>query len=68
MYELCVQLFDTVRSIVASRLADSGAAWCDIFSQYNSGTYNNQWMIVDYNKFTKGWASLQVGYLDGDIV
>jgi hypothetical protein len=31
-------------------LAVDGAQWCSIFRRYNSGTYNNLWMIVDYNK------------------
>jgi hypothetical protein len=36
-----------IRSLVASRLAKTGAQWVDLFSLYNSGTYNNQWVIVD---------------------
>jgi len=32
-------------------MARSGSEWISIFSRYNSGTYNNQWIIVDYNKF-----------------
>lgn len=40
--------------MVANRLATDGKSWSDIFQQYNSGTYNNQWMVVDYNKFKKG--------------
>ncbi|XP_039257816.2 putative phospholipase B-like 2 [Styela clava] len=40
-----------LRNIVANRLATNGKEWCEIFSKYNSGTYNNQWMIVDYNQF-----------------
>jgi len=39
------------RSIVANRLATSGESWVKIFSEYNSGTINNQWMVVDYNRF-----------------
>mgnify|MGYP001137365770 FL=1 len=43
-----------VRSTLANRLARDGQEWVDLFSQHNSGTYNNQWMIVDTNKFTPG--------------
>jgi len=43
-----------IRVIVANRMATSGAEWTDLFSQYNSGTYNNQWIIVDQKLFTAG--------------
>jgi hypothetical protein len=39
-----------VRNVVANRLATDGRSWTQIFAQYNSGTYNNQYMIVDYSK------------------
>ena len=45
------QILEGIRSIVANRLAQSGSKWTKIFSRYNSGTYNNQWMVVDYKKF-----------------
>ncbi len=35
-------------------MAGSGEEWIDIFKQYNSGTYNNQWIIVNYARFTPG--------------
>jgi len=47
-------VLEGIRSMVANRLARTGQQWADIFKSYNSGTYNNQWMIVDYNKFTPG--------------
>ncbi|XP_056131210.1 putative phospholipase B-like 2 [Lampris incognitus] len=47
-------VMEWLRNIVANRLAATGKEWAEIFSMYNSGTYNNQWMIVDYNKFTPG--------------
>lgn len=40
-----------IRSIVANRLAVSGPTWADQFVKYNSGTYNNQWLIVDHKLF-----------------
>lgn len=47
-------LLEWLRTIVANRLADSAPKWAYIFEKYNSGTYNNQWMILDYNKFSPG--------------
>ena len=48
------QHWEPVRVMVANRLANSGKEWTEIFSRYNSGTYNNQWMVVDYNKVKEG--------------
>ena len=36
-----------MRTMVANRLADDGYTWTQIFSKYNSGTYNNQFQIID---------------------
>ncbi|CUG94263.1 phospholipase B, putative [Bodo saltans] len=44
-------LLSWVRVMVANRLATSGSSWQNIFSQYNSGTYNNEWLIIDLNLF-----------------
>lgn len=43
-----------IRSIVANTLAEDGAQWVDLFRRYNSGTYNNQWLVVDTKRFTRG--------------
>uniref|UniRef100_A0A131YKS0 Phospholipase B-like n=1 Tax=Rhipicephalus appendiculatus TaxID=34631 RepID=A0A131YKS0_RHIAP len=43
-----------VRNIVANRLATTGKEWSDLFAEHNSGTYNNQWMVLDYKKFKPG--------------
>ncbi|XP_046686333.1 putative phospholipase B-like 2 [Homalodisca vitripennis] len=48
------QVLEVIRVTVANRLAGGGRSWTKIFSQYNSGTYNNQWMVVDMNKFSPG--------------
>eukprot|EP00854_Cymbomonas_tetramitiformis_P012788 gene12788-15116_t len=42
------------RSILANRVATDGPSWVEAFKPFNSGTINNQWMIVDYNLFTPG--------------
>ena len=36
-----------LRTMLALRLADNGKEWSEIFERYNSGTYNNQFMILD---------------------
>ena len=36
-----------MRTMVANRLTDDGYSWIQIFSKYNSGTYNNQFQILD---------------------
>ena len=41
-------IFTTYRSVVANRIANSGAEWAEIFSEYNSGTYNDEWLVADY--------------------
>jgi len=43
-----------IRIMVANRLATGGSDWSQYFSEYNSGTYNNQWQVVDYKLFTPG--------------
>lgn len=40
--------------MVANRLADNAVEWIHIFKLHNSGTYNNQWMLVNYAIFQSG--------------
>ena len=39
-----------VRVILANRLSGSSEEWIDIFKKENSGTYNNQFQVLDMNK------------------
>ena len=43
-------LLTWVRVILANRLASSGEDWLNLFKRENSGTYNNQYMVLDLNK------------------
>ena len=38
-----------LRTMIALRLAGNNKEWCEIFEKYNSGTYNNQFMVLDLN-------------------
>uniref|UniRef100_A0A3B3HSJ2 Phospholipase B-like n=1 Tax=Oryzias latipes TaxID=8090 RepID=A0A3B3HSJ2_ORYLA len=52
-------VMEWLRNIVANRLATTAKEWAEIFRKYNSGTYNNQWMIVNYNHFTPGKTDIK---------
>jgi hypothetical protein len=56
-------LLSWVRAGIANRIADGGEQWSQTFAQYNSGTYSNQWIIVDYKRFTPYKAPLTPGLL-----
>ena len=43
-------LLTWVRVILANRLATSGEDWINLFQKENSGTYNNQFMVLDLSK------------------
>lgn len=38
--------------MVSNRLAHDGDSWSSLFKKYNSGTYNCQWMILNYNRIS----------------
>jgi hypothetical protein len=40
-----------MRVNIANRMAHSGREWIDYFFYQNSGTHNNQWLIIDFNKY-----------------
>ncbi|PAV60350.1 hypothetical protein WR25_07827 [Diploscapter pachys] len=52
-----------VRSQVATRMASTGKEWVKAFIRHNSGTYNNEWVIVDYKKFKSGQKQQDPGLL-----
>ncbi len=45
-----------VRTQLANRLAVDGASWAAAFAPFNSGTYNNEFQIVDTKVFVPGLA------------
>ena len=47
-------VLEGIRATVANRLATTGKHWAKIFTKENLGTYNNQWMVVDYKRFKPG--------------
>ncbi|KAN0007312.1 hypothetical protein ACTFIU_000511 [Dictyostelium citrinum] len=40
------------RAMIANMIATNSSDWVSIFSEFNSGTYQNQWMVFDYKLFT----------------
>ena len=48
------QVFEPARVMAANRLARDGKEWTKMASRFNSGTYNNQWMVVDLSKVSGG--------------
>ncbi|KAK8803715.1 hypothetical protein WA158_001409 [Blastocystis sp. Blastoise] len=44
-------VYQWARNALANRLANNAKEWTDIFGKYQSGTYNNQWMVYDLKKF-----------------
>jgi len=42
-----------VRVSVANRVAADGQTWTELFARENSGTYNNQWMVLDTKAFSQ---------------
>lgn len=48
------QMFTSVRVMTSNRLAWNGLTWTNTFSYCNSGTNNNEWMVIDYNHFKPG--------------
>ena len=54
LLSLAAHLSLRVNVMVANRLAVSAFNWTNIFALYSSGTYTNQWLIVDFNLYKSG--------------
>jgi hypothetical protein len=50
------QLFTWLRAAHASWTATNGSNWTSTFALHNSGTYNNQYLVVDAKCFRRGEA------------
>eukprot|EP00928_Gymnodinium_smaydae_P072120 TRINITY_DN5553_c0_g1_i2.p1 TRINITY_DN5553_c0_g1~~TRINITY_DN5553_c0_g1_i2.p1 ORF type:complete len:341 (-),score=40.42 TRINITY_DN5553_c0_g1_i2:275-1297(-) len=48
------QVPDYMRIMIANRLANTGKEWVDLMKKSATGTYNSQWMVVDYKLFEPG--------------
>jgi Phospholipase B len=42
------------RTMLANRMATSPQQWTEVFSKFNSGTYNNQWIVLSHVGFQPG--------------
>ena len=47
-------LFTSERAMISNRISNSSKEWAENFVKYNSGTYNNQFMVLDKNKVHLG--------------
>eukprot|EP00466_Bigelowiella_natans_P011262 jgi/Bigna1/72101/fgenesh1_pg.18_\ len=47
-----------VRVIVANALSHDTKSWATYYQNYKSGSYNNQWMVLDLAKFSPGQKPL----------
>jgi hypothetical protein len=56
MFDIVVPqtLLSWTRAVVSNTVARSGPQWGNMFGWYNSGTYSNMWIVVDFNKFRPG--------------
>lgn len=45
-------VLEWTRNMVANRLGDSGDSWCAAFARFNSGTYNNEFIVMDNSRIT----------------
>jgi len=55
LYDVVVPqcLFTWMRAVLSTWTTSSGKEWAETFIRHNSGTYNNQYVIIDSKKFTR---------------
>ena len=55
LYDVVVpqNIFTWLRAVHATWTSTAGKEWCETFIKHNSGTYNNQYVVVDSNKFVR---------------
>eukprot|EP00744_Colponema_vietnamica_P002271 GILI01003597.1.p1 GENE.GILI01003597.1~~GILI01003597.1.p1 ORF type:complete len:626 (+),score=213.81 GILI01003597.1:85-1962(+) len=52
-----------IRCMIANYLADTTTEWLAMFARLQSGTYNNQWIVVDMKLYTGDHTNLPDGLL-----
>ncbi|KAL0210670.1 hypothetical protein RCL1_005106 [Eukaryota sp. TZLM3-RCL] len=52
-----------IRAMVALRFAKYGEQWTDMFKKWNSGTYCNQWVVVDRTRWRSGYGLIGYGMM-----
>jgi hypothetical protein len=55
-------LLSWMRALVSNHLAVDGETWAELFTAYHSGTYANQWMVLNLDRFHPG-EDPQTGFL-----
>jgi hypothetical protein len=60
-------LFSWVRVRSANLMARDGKEWSRRFSFDHSGTYANQWMVLDFDKFSPSRPVSDGGLLPGEL-
>lgn len=51
------------RAAIATGFGLNGSDWVNLFKRHNSGTYNNQWMVLDTAHFVPGGELPSAGLL-----
>eukprot|EP01156_Anaeramoeba_ignava_P006407 Anaeramoba_ignava/a348577_30.p1 GENE.a348577_30~~a348577_30.p1 ORF type:complete len:555 (-),score=170.36 a348577_30:1164-2828(-) len=60
-------LLSWMRGVLANRMAYDGVSWAEFYLKSFSGTQNNQWVILDFNKFDLFKESKLNDLIDGTL-